>query len=266
MSSGSIEDSGIMPGLAVLEQPVVVGEGLDGDRVDPAVGHLVAGPVRALHYSCCDRRLAGWPRRNPDRTIRRPPTAAGAKIALRDQISTARNRLRVAELGERAAVSPSVVTAHPGRTPGGHRRGVRLGRVRARHRRAAGGAGRPPGSGCILPVVLPDMDLDWGACARLGPRWCRRATGCSSRSDRLGVDAIAHRRRGAGARAGGLDDRRSARPGRRLLRPGAGPGAGRHPRLRAALRRRGRRRRTGRDARPPVTAAATPAAAGSRRG
>ena len=34
MSSGSIVDSGIMPGLAVLEQPVVVRERLDGDLVD----------------------------------------------------------------------------------------------------------------------------------------------------------------------------------------------------------------------------------------
>ena len=79
----------------------------------------------------------------------------------------------------------------------------------------------------ILPVVLPDLDLDWGTwrgSASLVPA----RYGLLEPVDRLGARRDRHGRRGARARAGRLGDRRPARPGRRLLRPGAGPGPGRH--------------------------------------
>jgi 5-formyltetrahydrofolate cyclo-ligase len=120
-----------------------------------------------------------------------PPasTAAVAKIALRDQIRTRRNRLPVAEIGSLARDLAAVVTAQPD---------VR----RAATVAAYVSVGAEPGTGplldslaalgkrVILPVVLPDLDLDWGT-------W-RGATsvvparlGLLEPVDRLGVDAVA---------------------------------------------------------------------------
>ena len=95
--------------------------------------------------------------------------AAGAKIALRDQIGTARNRLSVAELGELGRGLAEVVTSHPD---------VR----RAATVTAYVSVGTEPATGAllealsalgkrvILPVVLRGMDLE--------------------PVDRLGLDAI----------------------------------------------------------------------------
>ena len=113
----------------------------------------------------------------------------GAKLALRDQLSTARNRLGVAEVGAAARGLAEVLLAAP------------------EVRRAASVAayvsiGNEPGTGplldglvaagkrVILPVLLPDNDLDWSvytgqhslARARLG---LLEPTGPT-----LGVDAI----------------------------------------------------------------------------
>jgi 5-formyltetrahydrofolate cyclo-ligase len=115
--------------------------------------------------------------------------AAGAKIALRDQIRTARNRLSVAELGTLARGLADVVTSHPE---------VR----RAATVTAYVSVGTEPGTGrlleslaasgkrVILPVVLPGMDLDWGTwhgATSLAPA----RFGLLEPVDRLGVDAIA---------------------------------------------------------------------------
>jgi 5-formyltetrahydrofolate cyclo-ligase len=113
----------------------------------------------------------------------------GAKLALRDQLSTARNRLGVAEVGAAARGLAEVLLAAP------------------EVRRAASVAayvsiGNEPGTGplldglvaagkrVILPVLLPDNDLDWSAYT--GPDSLVRArlgllepTGPA-----LGVDAI----------------------------------------------------------------------------
>jgi len=115
--------------------------------------------------------------------------AAGAKIALRDQIRTARNRLSVADLGERGRALAEVVTAHPD---------VR----RAATVTAYVSVGTEPPTGAlleslsalgkrvILPVVQPDMDLDWGTWH--GPTSLVPAnTGLLEPTDRLGLDAIA---------------------------------------------------------------------------
>lgn len=112
-----------------------------------------------------------------------------AKVALRDQIRTARRRLSVAELGARARGLAAVVTAHPE---------VR----RAATVAAYVSVGSEPGTGplldslaalgkrVILPVVLPDLDLDWGTwrgSSALAPA----RLGLLEPVDRLGLDAVA---------------------------------------------------------------------------
>ena len=128
-----------------------------------------------------------------------------AKIALRDQIRTARHRLPVAELGSLGRDLADVVTAHPE---------VR----RAATVAAYVSVGTEPGTGAlldalaalgkrvILPVVLPDMDLDWGTwrgATSLAPA----RYGLLEPVDRLGRRRDRHRRRGARARARRLGDR-----------------------------------------------------------
>jgi 5-formyltetrahydrofolate cyclo-ligase len=118
-----------------------------------------------------------------------PPGAAVAKIALRDQIRTARRRLSVAELGARGRDLADVVTAHPE---------VR----RAATVAAYVSVGPEPGTGLLLeslaalgkriivPVVLPDLDLDWGTWR--GPTSLVPARfGLLEPVDRLGREAIA---------------------------------------------------------------------------
>ena len=115
--------------------------------------------------------------------------AAGAKIALRDQIRTARNRLNVAELGERGGALAEVVTSHPA---------VR----RAATVTAYVSVGTEPPTGAlleslsalgkrvILPVVQRDMDLDWGTW-RGSTSLAPARYGLLEPVDRLGLDAIA---------------------------------------------------------------------------
>jgi 5-formyltetrahydrofolate cyclo-ligase len=112
-----------------------------------------------------------------------------AKIALRDQVRTSRNRRSLAELGSLSRDLTAVVTA------------------RDEVRRAATVAlyvsiGNEPGTGTLLeslaamgkriivPVVLPDLDLDWGTWR--GPESLVPARrGLLEPADRLGLDAIA---------------------------------------------------------------------------
>jgi 5-formyltetrahydrofolate cyclo-ligase len=114
---------------------------------------------------------------------------AGAKIALRDQIRTARNRLTVAELGSLGRGLAEVVTSHPE---------VR----RAATVTAYVSVGTEPPTGALLdsltalgkrvivPVVQRDMDLDWGTWR--GPESVVPARyGLLEPVDRLGLDAIA---------------------------------------------------------------------------
>jgi 5-formyltetrahydrofolate cyclo-ligase len=115
--------------------------------------------------------------------------AAGAKIALRDQIRTARNRLTVAELGSLGRGLADVVTSHPD---------VR----RAATVTAYVSVGTEPPTGAllesltalgkrvILPVVQRDMDLDWGTW-RGAESLVPARYGLLEPVDRLGHDAIA---------------------------------------------------------------------------
>jgi 5-formyltetrahydrofolate cyclo-ligase len=111
-----------------------------------------------------------------------------AKIALRDQLVTARNRLSLAELGAASLAIAQRLTTRPevrraatvaayvsiGKEPG---TGVLLEQLLASGKRV------------ILPVLLPDQDLDWavhdGSLQPAG-RGLLEPTG-----PRLGVDAVA---------------------------------------------------------------------------
>jgi 5-formyltetrahydrofolate cyclo-ligase len=118
-----------------------------------------------------------------------PPGAAVAKVALRDQIRTSRHRLSVAELGELGRGLASVVTTRPE---------VR----RAATVAAYVSVGSEPGTGAlleelselgkrvILPVLLPDLDLDWGSW-RGSASLIRARYGLLEPADRLGAEAVA---------------------------------------------------------------------------
>jgi 5-formyltetrahydrofolate cyclo-ligase len=112
-----------------------------------------------------------------------------AKIGLRDQIRTARRRLSIAELGARARDLAEVVTAHPD---------VRRAATVAAYVSVGPEPGTVPlleslaalGKRIIVPVVLPDMDLDWGTWR--GPESLVAARfGLFEPVDRLGLEAIA---------------------------------------------------------------------------
>jgi 5-formyltetrahydrofolate cyclo-ligase len=112
-----------------------------------------------------------------------------AKIALRDQIRTSRHRLSLAEVGSLSRDLAAVVTARPE---------VR----RAATIAAYVSIGSEPGTGALLeslagmgkrvivPVVLPDLDLDWGTWHGPGSLVSARR-GLLEPVDRLGLEAIA---------------------------------------------------------------------------
>jgi 5-formyltetrahydrofolate cyclo-ligase len=116
------------------------------------------------------------------------PTAAVAKIALRDRIRTTRHRLSLLEIGDAARGLAEVVMALPE---------VR----RAATVSAYVSIGAEPGTGAlldaltaagkrvILPVVQPDLDLDWGTW-RGSTALVPARMGLLEPVDRLGLDAI----------------------------------------------------------------------------
>lgn len=124
------------------------------------------------------------PSQDPSRS-----SAWAAKLALRDQIVTARGRLGPAAIAERAALAADAFLAAPevrraatvaayvsvGREPG---TGVLLDRLAAAGKRI------------ILPVLLPGLDLDWAVFT--GDAGLRRAGRGLLEPDgeRLGVDAV----------------------------------------------------------------------------
>ena len=187
------------------------------------------------------------------------PALLGAKIALRDQVLTARNRRSLARaVRRRARRSPTTCSPSPE---------VR----RAATVAAYVSIGSEPGTGLllralaaagkrvVLPVLLPDGDLDWARVRRRRRRSPRARLGLLEPvGPRLGVDAVAT------ADVVLVPGLAVSPTGDRLGRGGGsydralGRVPGRHLHLRAAPRRRGRPRRPRRAPRPRVTAAATP--------
>ncbi len=119
-----------------------------------------------------------------------PNSASARKTAARDQLVTARNRLSLAEIGEAARDLAEVLLAAPE---------VR----RAATVAAYVSIGREPGTGAllraladagkrvILPVLLPDGDLDWGVLTGDTELVSARLGLLEPAGPPLGVDAVA---------------------------------------------------------------------------
>ena len=114
---------------------------------------------------------------------------SAAKLALRDQLLTARNRRSLLDVGAAARDLAEVALARPD---------VRRAATVAAYVSLGGEPGTGPlldalsaaGKRVILPVLLPDGDLDWGTWrgdSSLAPA----RLGLLEPVDRLGVDAVA---------------------------------------------------------------------------
>ena len=104
---------------------------------------------------------------------------ASAKLALRDQLLTTRRRRSLLESGAAARAIAGHLLAAPE-----VRRAATVAAYVSRRREPGTGAlldallrRRPR---VILPVLLPDGDLDWAALPRATPRCTPRGAGCSS--------------------------------------------------------------------------------------
>ncbi len=118
------------------------------------------------------------------------PGSGAAKLALRDQLTTARNRRSLAEVGDAGVAIAQHLLANPQ---------VR----RAATVAAYVSVGTEPGTGLLLdalldagkrvllPVVLPDLDLDWSAYSGAGSLVPARRGLLEPVGPRLGVDAVA---------------------------------------------------------------------------
>lgn len=116
--------------------------------------------------------------------------AQAAKLALRDQLVTARGRQPLAEIAERARMIAEVVMAMP--------------QIRRSATVAAYvSVGREPGTGpllealhtagkrVILPLLLPDNDLDWAVYTGSADLTSASRGLLEPTSPRLGLDAVA---------------------------------------------------------------------------
>ena len=124
----------------------------------------------------------------------RPRESAGgpdpAKLALRDQILTARNRLAVAELGDAGIAITRHLVAEPE-----VRRAVTVAAYVSTASEPGTGvlldALAEAGKRVILPVLLPDNDLDWAAYQGEAALLPARRGILEPAGRRLGVEAIA---------------------------------------------------------------------------
>ena len=98
-------------------------------------------------------------------------TANAAKVALRDQLLTARHRRGLLEVGAAAPGHRRARAGDPGGTPGGHRGGVRLGRRRARHRPPCSTAWSRPGKRVIAAGACCRASTSTGRCTTGRRRW-----------------------------------------------------------------------------------------------
>jgi 5-formyltetrahydrofolate cyclo-ligase len=121
-----------------------------------------------------------------------PPPAGGplAKTALRDQLTTARNRRSLAEIGQAAqAIAARLLAADEVRRAASVAAYVAVGTEPGTSPLLA--ALHEAGTRVLLPVLLPDGDLDWAAYtgdAALAPA---RYGLLEPTGPRLGVDAVA---------------------------------------------------------------------------
>lgn len=118
------------------------------------------------------------------------PPQSPAKTAIRDRLLTARRRRPLAEVGEAARALAAVVVAAPE---------VRRAATVAAYVAVAGEPGTGPlldelaaaGKRVLLPVMLPDGDLDWAAYAGAGSLASARLGLLEPVGPRLGVGAVA---------------------------------------------------------------------------
>lgn len=118
-----------------------------------------------------------------------PDLTRTAKLALRDQLLAARRRIPVLELGAAARATAEHLLA----TEEVRRAATVAAYVSVSHEPGTGpllDALAEAGRRVLLPVVTPEMDLDWAVYA--GPEDLRRARGLlEPAGPRLGVEAVA---------------------------------------------------------------------------
>lgn len=121
---------------------------------------------------------------------RQAPQVDGAKIALRDQLGTARRRRSLLDVGE----SGRAIAEHLLATTEVRRAATVAAYVSRGHEPGTGpliDAIRDSGRHVILPVVLPDLDLDWGRYTGADQLRDARLGLLEPSGQHLGVDAIA---------------------------------------------------------------------------
>lgn len=118
------------------------------------------------------------------------PAAGAAKLALRDQLLTTRRRRSLVEMGEAGRAIAQHLLAHPE---------VRRAATVAAYVSLAGEPGtgvlldalHDAGRRVILPVLLPDLDLDWGTYRGADHLVPARRGLLEPDGETLGVEAIA---------------------------------------------------------------------------
>ncbi|MCW2852363.1 MAG: 5-formyltetrahydrofolate cyclo-ligase [Nocardioides sp.] len=119
-----------------------------------------------------------------------PLRTALAKVALRDQLTTARHRLSPAEIGQAARrIADRLMAAEEVRRAAGVAAYVGVGTEPGTAPLLA--ALHEAGKRVVLPVLLPGGDLDWGVYAGDGELAPGRYGLLEPTGPRLGVDAVA---------------------------------------------------------------------------
>ena len=136
------------------------------------------GPGSNLDYPCFDRRLAAWSERQspPSADVQGYASANAAKVALRDQLVTARNRRSLLEVGDGRA-------------------GDRASTCWRRRRYAA----RPPWRRTSRSAPSPAPPPSWTACVGLGKRVVAARRAARPRPRLGGVPGADRRSRPRGA-------------------------------------------------------------------
>jgi 5-formyltetrahydrofolate cyclo-ligase len=125
-----------------------------------------------------------------DRQSASPPSANAAKLALRDQLMTARNRRSLVDVGDAArTITEHVLATREVRRAATVAAYVSIGTEPGTTALLEGLTGL--GKRVIVPVVLPDLDLDWSVYRGPTSLTPARMGLLEPVGPRLGVDAIA---------------------------------------------------------------------------